>query len=330
MVIVLKSRAIIISALVMALLCSFCLGTGVSAETKKVKLTVECMENETALEGMPWDLYRVAYKNGDSMVLTEQFRDYPVNLADLTTSAAMAASETLVTYVEADNLMPVASDIVGSSGTVVFPGLTYGLYLIVGMETEINGTFYNPTPYIITIDEGTGEDPTFNYNVYSKPKIKALPKKDTVYKFSATVKLFWEKDNSETRPKSASVTLLRDGEPYKTETLSDANNWTVTWAGLTSKYKWSVVEDNVPEGYTVTYVQNDINIDPDDPEQHDLEFIITNTGNYVPAETTKPAPKPLPQTGQLRWPIPVLSAAGMVLFAVGWIMYRRKRKRYEK
>ena len=44
---------------------------------------------------------------------------------------------------------------------------------------------------------------------------------------------------------------------------------------------------------------------------------------------TKPPEKPggkLPQTGQLNWPVPVLAAAGLVLFAIGWgIRFSRKR-----
>ena len=44
---------------------------------------------------------------------------------------------------------------------------------------------------------------------------------------------------------------------------------------------------------------------------------------------TKPPEKPggkLPQTGQLNWPVPVLAAAGLTLFGIGWgIRFRRKR-----
>lgn len=43
-----------------------------------------------------------------------------------------------------------------------------------------------------------------------------------------------------------------------------------------------------------------------------------------PAEPPTPPAKPddgrLPQTGQLAWPVPVLVAAGLVLFAVGWAL----------
>ena len=45
-------------------------------------------------------------------------------------------------------------------------------------------------------------------------------------------------------------------------------------------------------------------------------------------EAPKPPQKPggkLPQTGQLNWPVPVLAAAGLTLFGIGWgIRFRRK------
>jgi hypothetical protein len=331
-VIVLKSRVIIVSALIIAMLSCLGLGMNASADNEKVTLTVECKNHETALEGMPWDLYYVAdIKSDGSYELANDFAGLPVNLTDLNTSETMALAETLDTFVETGNILPLASGIIDSDGLHNFEGLSYGLYLISGVTMEIDGTTYFPTPSLIAIDKSLGGEATFNYNVYVKPKIKVLDEYDDTYKFTAIAKLFWEKDNSETRPKSVNVTLTRDGEAYKTAVLKESNNWTVKWINLSSKYKWNVIEDVVPDGYTVTYVQNDINFDILDPEEHDIEFIITNTGNYVPVETTtKAQSKPLPYTGQLWWPVPILSAAGMVVFAIGWLMYRHKRKRYEK
>lgn len=50
----------------------------------------------------------------------------------------------------------------------------------------------------------------------------------------------------------------------------------------------------------------------------------------LPPEPTKPTePRPpepyLPQTGQLNWPVPLMAAAGLVLFAAGWSMWRKGR-----
>lgn len=44
-----------------------------------------------------------------------------------------------------------------------------------------------------------------------------------------------------------------------------------------------------------------------------------------PTQPTVPRPEgPLPQTGQLNWPVPVLAVGGMVLFLLGWRLNRRR------
>ena len=50
----------------------------------------------------------------------------------------------------------------------------------------------------------------------------------------------------------------------------------------------------------------------------------------LPTEPPKPTePRPpepyLPQTGQLNWPVPLMAAAGLVLFVMGWSMWRKGR-----
>ena len=46
-----------------------------------------------------------------------------------------------------------------------------------------------------------------------------------------------------------------------------------------------------------------------------------------PPEPTEPRPPEpnLPQTGQLNWPVPMMAAAGLLLFAAGWSMWRKGR-----
>lgn len=54
--------------------------------------------------------------------------------------------------------------------------------------------------------------------------------------------------------------------------------------------------------------------------------------NVIPQPTVTPDPTPappeedLPQTGMLRWPIPVLGVGGLILFSLGWALYFMKRK----
>ena len=49
-----------------------------------------------------------------------------------------------------------------------------------------------------------------------------------------------------------------------------------------------------------------------------------------PQPDEPPTPPDIPDTGQLKWPIPVLAIAGVVLFALGWALcFRRKSKKDE-
>lgn len=50
-------------------------------------------------------------------------------------------------------------------------------------------------------------------------------------------------------------------------------------------------------------------------------------GAPAPASaTTEPVGRSLAQTGQLNWPVPVLAGLGVILFAVGWMLYFSGRK----
>ena len=47
-----------------------------------------------------------------------------------------------------------------------------------------------------------------------------------------------------------------------------------------------------------------------------------------PTEPTPPGPVPpeLPQTGQLNWPVPILTVAGISFFCAGWVLCFRRRR----
>lgn len=66
-------------------------------------------------------------------------------------------------------------------------------------------------------------------------------------------------------------------------------------------------------------VKTELTLEPSKPTEPEKDSgSNTNSGS-------KP-PKKLPQTGQLTWPIPVLTVAGMVLFALGWWLCFDNRK----
>lgn len=115
-----------------------------------------------------------------------------------------------------------------------------------------------------------------------------------------TVRKAWS-DNGKSRPDAVKVTLYNGETAVETVMLSAANDWTHTWQGLDGSGSWQVIETGVPKGYTPSY------------QVRDGVVIITNTATLI-------------QTGQLNWPIPVLSALGLALMAYGIFVIFKKRK----
>lgn len=89
----------------------------------------------------------------------------------------------------------------------------------------------------------------------------------------------WTIDDGGTRADSVTVQLYCDGQPWgDPATLSDSNDWTTLWEELPVGHSWSVVEINVPAGFTssvtqedsvITITNDDIPTDIPDPERPD-------------------------------------------------------------
>ena len=130
-------------------------------------------------------------------------------------------------------------------------------------------------------------------------------------------------EGADTHPGSVTIQLLQNGNVYDEVTLSARNGWRHTWLNLNASSHWKVVEKDVPAGYTVAIAQDG------------TAFVVTNTrsassanpldhlsAQNPPNQSNKPRSL-LPQTGQLWWPVPLLTAVGMIIFIFSW--GRRKR-----
>lgn len=90
---------------------------------------------------------------------------------------------------------------------------------------------------------------------------------------SMTVQKVWNA-NGAVIPESVTVDLIGDGETAETITLSAENDWTYKWAQLDGSVSWTVVETNIPDGWTAAYdVSGSI-------------VTITNTSEAVPQTIT--------------------------------------------
>lgn len=116
-----------------------------------------------------------------------------------------------------------------------------------------------------------------------------------------TVRKVWSNDKGKDRPTSVTVTLYDGQKAYETVRLSDDNQWTYTWKGLSAAGNWQVLETNIPKGYTPSYsVSEDV-------------VTITNTWKLI-------------QTGQLNWPILVLGVLGAAFVLLGGTMLTKKKQ----
>lgn len=279
-------------------------------------LTVQYSHAGKVYPGLEIRTYRVASIAPDSSIdLAGDFAGYPVNIHGITTQAEWKeVASTLAAFIEADKLAPTAVGVTNASGTVAFEGLVPGLYLTLSVSAEDNEAvvlFENFLAILPRPDENGAHD----YNVAAYPKcVSYTPtKEDIMYR----VIVLWRDEGYEhKRPASISVELIRNGVTNDIPTLSPDGNWTYSWITPDDGSIWSVIENPVPEGYTVTYTSR---------ERAVLvkTFIIINTYK----DSVPPDDPDSPQTGDTvsLWNIalPMSLAGGVILILAAW------RRKYE-
>lgn len=254
-----------------------------------ISITLMDQDGKTPIVEAELSLYYVASvalnsKNNLSYTFTDAFEDCGVALDDPSLSVKLDA------FVEEHS--PSAKKLVTDvHGKASFTNLPLGLYFVKQIS-DVAG--YAPcTSFLVTVPNHNTDGYVYDVN--------ASPKTDVARLANITIKKVWNTDASAKTADSVTVQLLRDGVVVETATLSDQNNWQVTYTDMPESDAYSIVEVNVPKGFTATYSKSG------------YAFTVTNTST-------------LAQTGQLVWPIPVLAMAGLVLIAVGSIVLRKTRK----
>ena len=178
-----------------------------------------------------------------------------------------------------------------ATGTACYENLPLGLYLI--RQTSAVEGFAPCKPFLVTVPfEGADG---YEYAV------NASPKTETAKLTSITIRKVWNTDASAEATDSVTVQLLHNDKVVQTAILSDANNWQITYTDMPESDAYSILEIDVPKGFTATY------------KQKAYVFTVTNTSTLI-------------QTGQRIWPIPVLAVGGILFIAVGIALLQKKRK----
>ncbi|WP_124099017.1 Cna B-type domain-containing protein [Ruminococcus sp. Marseille-P6503] len=281
-------------------------------------LTLICKTDDAVLSGMEMKLYRVGLRQDDgSFALDGDFAQYPVSLDDMSASAIQEAANTLENYASVDKLVPDVTGATDSEGTVIFENLTEGLYLVIGAPVDIDGMRYTPGAALVELSD---DSEAFDLSVYPKFSVSEIPASGSAeYK----VAKLWDNDYAALRPDSISVELYCSGELRETVVLSEKNGWTYEWQAAEDE-DWRVKEKDVAEGYKVVYKSNETLIEIVNTYDSSITTDSSDTDTSSKTETSSNGGR-LPQTGQLWWPVPLLSAAGLILIAVG-VRLNSKRK----
>ncbi|MBQ7117384.1 MAG: Cna B-type domain-containing protein [Clostridia bacterium] len=205
------------------------------------------------------------------------------------------------------------------NGEIIFDGLTPGVYLIVPSENIPE--YFMPSPFVINIPLYDKENKDWIYDINATPKMQIYGAQGTEDSIYISVKKQWNSEGE--HPDSVSVSLLCDFREIEKITLNESNGWHYRWDKLSNRHSWSVVESEVPDGYTVSYEvsANTVTIiNGKNPSQEG----IPPTSDPGKEPVTKP--EELIHTGQLNWPIPVFTIAGLILFSLGWAMLNFGKK----
>lgn len=284
-------------------------------------------------QGAAFKIFRVADVTFyGTFTPTADFAGYSVSLEQPDQAGWRALASTLAGYAARDGLAPLMQGATDAAGQLHFPPaeteLQAGLYLVVGEKCTVGSTTYTPCPSLVSLPDVEKDewlyDVTMNvkYDQYTPPGGGGGGGgSDTVRRKALKV---WKDGDGEDRPAEVTVQLLRNGAVYDAVTLSKANDWSHTWTSLDEDDDWQVVEADVPQGYTVTVAREGITFvvtnthepdepsDPGDPGEPD-----------VPVEGETPE-GPLPQTGVIRWPVPLLACGGIALVLTGLAARRRE------
>ena len=308
-----------------------------AAAQDMASLTVRLHCGNVALQNVPGTLYRVASLNGTNFELEGDFAGSAIRLNGLTTEEWKNAAESLALYAQANSASVTATASSDGEGAANFGSLSVGLYLFVCAETVQGSCRYTVAPALFSLPDWSTGTPVFDVTAspkceeYEVPGPTPTPSPETPPQPTPppenppenppqptpspktpdttsirVIKIWNDAGYQSKRPGYITVTLFCDGRAYATADLSAANNWRCTFTGLTGGHRWNVLENRVPGKYTVGYSRTG------------TTFYVSNYYGTMIADDSVPLGLWLPQTGQLWWPVPLLAAAGMVLFGFGW------------
>lgn len=315
---------------------------------QKVEFTISYGDDENKIPGAKFSLYKLGeIDENKNLVVKGNFLSYPIDIKNSNVENWNAYADTLKAYILRDKLKEDYSAETDENGECKFL-MEKGIYFVLGEELIKDRLIYKTNPFFISLPEWSDESGKYLYKVLSQPKFtrEEIPKEKIKIQ---VVKLWRDRGFEEKREKKIEIELMGNGELKAKAYLNEENNWTYSFEDLDPELSYSVIEKNVIKDKYFVEIK-----------EEERQFIIVN--QYIPPKTPKEDPpqeretppekersseeersseggrldeessldkevkQKIPQTGQLWWPIYVLSALGSIFILLGLALEGEKRK----
>lgn len=266
-------------------------------------------DNENPLSDAHFSLYYLGTDNNGALQPDGAFASYRCDFDISGAEERKLLAFTLEAYVLRDDITALYEGATDENGFADFGGalLPEGVYLLTGEKHCQYDKTYEAQPVIMTLPFGEAN------TVVIKPKYESAEKTEGEATTLRVMKV-WQDNASSDRPGEIEVQLLKDGEIFDSVKLNDGNFWEYTWTNLDALSHWRVTEKDVDDNYNVRISLTD------------NTFLITNIKESDEEESTEPDSEKepeIPDTGMLMWPIPYLALAGLLIFIIGFVYYRK-------
>ena len=279
---------------------------------KACRLSIAYVCDGTAFAQLPVKLYKIADVSEDFQYsLTSPFAASGIDPNGVRTSGEWnVIRSTLESHIIANSITEDYSAFTDENGRAAFAALSPGIYLAVP-ELGISGDMQCVFDSALIALPGLGTDGLWQYQLAVTAKGSLLPPITPDEELSYKIIKLWKGDSGLKRPTQVEVEIFRNGESVDRVILSEETNWSYSWSAKDDGARWTVVERNVPAGYSATL------------EKVDTSFVLTNS--YIP---DSPPPTPgIPKTGDtsnLFLYTTMLYLSGMALVLLGVVLKKKR------
>ena len=279
-------------------------------------LTISYRCDGIAFSDQSVKLYKIADVSADAQyTLESDFAASGLILNGIQTNGEWnVIRTTLETYILANNIDPMMTDVTDDSGVAGFDGLKPGIYMLSSLRVEQDETAYYFDSTLVALP-GLNTEGIWQYDVSAAAKPEVLPPTDPEDDISFKILKLWRGDEGRNdRPARIEVEIFRNGNSYETVVLSEQNLWSYSWTAKDDGATWKVAERNIPKGYTMTL------------DERGTTFVLTNT--RIPDDPGTPPGNP-PKTGDtsnilVYTALMLVSGAALIVLGI-----TGKRRRHE-